>query len=195
MSSVLPGASAADTVQPGSVVFLLDPSKYRVLHCNAQSDIFLDYPSFGNKKSSLFAPKCAICSPPKPSVTLAIDTDTIEIDVPMSRFPVPPSTLPDIAESCTLTLKKDRSVCKNCYNTNTLNLMKKRFGLLEENSSRNQDVSDMQDSSNKEDISNKQVRSRKQNSSRKQDSSNKQVRSRKQDSSFNMKNVDPDCLM
>ena len=85
--------------------------------------------------------------------------------------------------------KKDRSLCKNCYNTNTLNLMKKRFGLLEENSSRNHDVSGIQDRSNKEDISNKQVRSRKQNSSKKQDSSNKQ------DSSINLKNVDPDCLM
>ena len=73
--------------------------------------------------------------------------------------------------------------------------MKKRFGLLEENSSRNQDVSDVQDSSNKEDLSNKQVISRKQNSSRKQDSSNKQVRSGKQNSSINIKNVDPDCLM
>ena len=75
----------------------------------------------------------------------------------------------------TKTYKKDRSVCKNCYNTNTLYLMKKRFGLPEENSSSNQNVSDIQDRSNKEDISNKQVRSRK------QDSSNKQVRSRKQD--------------
>ena len=93
--------------------------------------------------------------------------------------------------------KKDRSVCKNCYNTNTLILMKKRFGLLEENSSSNQDVSDIQDRSNKEDISNKQVRSRKQNSSRQQDCSNKQVISRKQvtSSSINLKNVDPDFLM
>ena len=31
--------------------------------------------------------------------------------------------------------KKDGSVCKICYNTNTLILMKKIFGLLEENSS------------------------------------------------------------
>ena len=73
--------------------------------------------------------------------------------------------------------------------------MKKRFGLIEENSS------GKQDSLNKEDISNKQVRSRKQNSSRKQDSSNKLVRSRKQDtsskqdSSININNIDPDCLM
>ena len=73
--------------------------------------------------------------------------------------------------------KKDRSICKNCYNTNTLNLMKKRFGLLEENTSSNQDISDIQDRSNKEDIS------------------NKQVRSRKQDTSINLKNIDPDCLM
>ena len=58
--------------------------------------------------------------------------------------------------------KKDRSVCKNCYNTNTLDLMKKRFGLLEENISSKQHISDINDSSNKEDNSNKQVRSRKQ---------------------------------
>ena len=79
--------------------------------------------------------------------------------------------------------KKDRSVCKNCYNTNTLNLMKKRFGLIEENSSRNQDVSDIQGSSNKEDIS------------KKQDISHKQVKSSKQNTSNNLKNIDPDCLM
>ena len=79
--------------------------------------------------------------------------------------------------------KKDRSVCKNCYNTNTLKLMKKRFGLLEENSSSNQDISDIRDRSNKENISNEQVKSRKQGSSN------------KQDSSINIKNVDPDCLM
>ena len=73
--------------------------------------------------------------------------------------------------------KKDRRVCKNCYNTNTLNLMKKRFGLIEKNTSRNQDTS------NKEDISNKQVRSRK------QESSNKKVRSRKQHTSINIKTL------
>ena len=73
--------------------------------------------------------------------------------------------------------------------------------MLEENSSSkqdnssNQDISDIQDRSNKEDISNKKVRSRKQNSSRKQDISHQQVRSSKQDSSINIKNVDPDCLM
>ena len=67
--------------------------------------------------------------------------------------------------------------------------MKKRFGLLEEKSSKkqdsssNQDLSDKQKSSNKEDISNKPVRSRKQNSSR------------KQDSSIKLKNIDPDCLI
>ena len=85
--------------------------------------------------------------------------------------------------------KKDRSVCKNCYNTNTLILMKKRFGLLEENNS------DIQDRSNKEDISNKQVRSKKQNISQKQVRSKKQDTSSKQDSSINLNNVDPDCLM
>ena len=91
--------------------------------------------------------------------------------------------------------KKDRSVCKNCYNTNTLNSMKKRFGLLEGNSSSNQDISDIQESSNKEDISNKQVRSKKQGSSNKQVRSRKQDTSSKQDSFINLENVDPDCLM
>ena len=73
--------------------------------------------------------------------------------------------------------------------------MKKWFGLIEQNSSSEQD------SSNKEEISKEQVRSRKQNSYRKQDITHKQVRSRKQDtsrkqdSSINIKNIDPDCLM
>ena len=74
--------------------------------------------------------------------------------------------------------------------------MKKRFALLEENSSSkkkdnssNQDISDIQDSSNKQESSNKKVRSSK------QDISKKQVRSSKQDSSINIKNIDPDCLM
>ena len=55
--------------------------------------------------------------------------------------------------------------------------MKKRIGLLEENryskqdSSSNQNILDIQGSSNKEDISSNQVRSRKQVFSRKQDSS------------------------
>ena len=70
--------------------------------------------------------------------------------------------------------KKDRSVCKNCYNTITLNLMKNRFGLLEEQSSSKQGRSSNQDIS---------------------DNSNKQDRSRKQDTSINLKNIDPDCLM
>ena len=84
--------------------------------------------------------------------------------------------------------KKDRSVCKNCYNTNILNLMNNRFGLLEENRS------SKQDSSNKEYISNKQVRSRKQDSSNKQIRSSKKDSSNKLDGSINKKNIDPDCL-
>ena len=59
--------------------------------------------------------------------------------------------------------EKNRSVCRNGYNTNTHNLMKKIIGLLEGNSSCKQD------SSNKAVISNKQVRSRKQGTSSKQD--------------------------
>ena len=91
--------------------------------------------------------------------------------------------------------KKDRSVCKFCYNTNTLNLMKKRFGLLEEKKSSNQDVSDLQGSSKKEDISNKQVRTRKQVSSRKQDrSSNQDVSNKKDRANSCIIGVDPDLL-
>ena len=82
--------------------------------------------------------------------------------------------------------KKDRTVCKNCCNSNTPNLMKKKFGLLEESRSNNQYI---QDSSNKEDNSNKQVRSRKQVGSNKKDCSSNQ------NSSVNIKNIDPDCLM
>ena len=103
MSSVLPGASSADTAQPGSVVFLLDPTPYRVLRCNARSESLLVYPAFGKKKSSFFAPKSTIWSPPKPSATLAINTDPMEIDVPMSPSPVPPPIFPDIADNYTLT--------------------------------------------------------------------------------------------
>ena len=103
MSSVLPGGSSANTAQPGSLVFLLDPTPYRVLRCNARSDSLLVYPAFDNKKSSFFAPKSTIWSPPKPSATLAKNTDPMEIDVPMSPSPLPPPILPDIADNCTLT--------------------------------------------------------------------------------------------
>ena len=70
--------------------------------------------------------------------------------------------------------------------------MKKRFGLLEENSSTKQDRSSNQDIS---DISNKQVRSRKQDISNKQFRSRKQITSSKQDGSNMLKNFDTDCLM
>ena len=103
MSSVQPGVSSADTALPGSVVFLLDPIPYRLLRYKAQSDSLLVYPAFGNKKSSLCAPKSTIWSPPEPSTTLAINTDPMEIYVPMSPSPVIPPILPDIADSCTLT--------------------------------------------------------------------------------------------
>ena len=63
----------------------------------------LVYPAFGNKKNSFFAPKSTIWSPPKPSATLAINNDPIDIDVPMSPSPAPPPILPDFADSCTLT--------------------------------------------------------------------------------------------
>ena len=36
--------------------------------------------------------------------------------------------------------KKGRTVCKNCYNTNTYKLMKKLFGVLEKTSSKNKKV-------------------------------------------------------
>ena len=47
----------------------------------------------------------------------------------------------------TETFKKDRRVYKNCYNTKTPNLMKKRIGLLEENSYSKQDSPSDQDNS------------------------------------------------
>ena len=106
--------------------------------------------------------------------------------------------------------KKDRSVCKNCCNANTLNLMKNRFGLLEESkedisnkqirsrkqaSKNNHDNSNEQDSIIKQFRSTKQNRSNKQVRSRKGDSSNKQDCSDKQDISSNyLIDVDPDLL-
>ena len=103
MSSALPGASSVNTAPLGSVVFFLDSTSYRVVCCNARSENFLVYPAFGNEKSKLFAPKSTIWSPPKPSVTLAINTDPMASDVPMCPPPVPPLFLPDIADICTFT--------------------------------------------------------------------------------------------
>ena len=103
MSSILPGVSSADTAQPGSFVSVLDPTISRVLRCNAGSDSLLVNPAFGNKRSSFFAPKSTIWSHPKLSGTLAINTDPMESDVPMSPSTVLPPILPDSADSCRLT--------------------------------------------------------------------------------------------
>ena len=76
---------------------------HTVVRCNARSDSLFVYPAFGNKKSSFFAPKSTICCPRKPSATLAIIIDPIEIDVPMSPSPVLLPIFPVIADNCTLT--------------------------------------------------------------------------------------------
>ena len=53
-SSSLPGASTAADARPGSIVFLLDPTRYRVIRCNSNSDSLLVFPAMGNKWSSFF---------------------------------------------------------------------------------------------------------------------------------------------
>ena len=103
MPAVLLAASSTDTAQPGWVGLLLEHTPYRGLRCNARSDSLLVYPAFGNKKIRFYAPRSTIWSPPKSSITLAINTDPMEFDVPMSPSPVPPPILPDTADSCTLT--------------------------------------------------------------------------------------------
>ena len=82
--------------------------------------------------------------------------------------------------------KKERTVCKKCYNNNVLAYYKNKFG---SNSPLKTDVSTQTDFSDNQDCSRKQVRSRKEVSTRKQDDSNKQ------ETSINyITDVDPNLL-
>ena len=57
---------------------------------------FLVFPAMGNKRSRFFAPKSTVWSPPKPLQSLAVNTEPMECNAPLSPSPVPPPILPDI---------------------------------------------------------------------------------------------------
>ena len=103
-SSALPGASSADTARPGAIVFLLDPTPYRLLRCNLHADSLCVFPAFGHKKSSFFAPKSTVWTPPRPMHSLAVNTDPLDVEMPPSSpSPVAPPLLPDTFDCGTLT--------------------------------------------------------------------------------------------
>ena len=77
-SSVLPGASSAADAQPGSIVFLIDPTPYRVLRCNPTLDSLMVFPAMGSKKSGFFAPNSTVWTPPKNLQSLAINTEPMD---------------------------------------------------------------------------------------------------------------------
>ena len=68
-SSSPPGASSAADARPGSIVFLLDPTPYRVVRCNSNSDSLLVCPVRGNKLFSCFCSKVNRLVPSQTSPT------------------------------------------------------------------------------------------------------------------------------
>ena len=112
--SSLPGASSAADALPGSIVFLLDPTPYRVTRCNSNSDSLLVFPAVGNKRSSFLALKSTVWSPPKPLQSLAVNTEPMECNVPLSPSPLPPPILLDTADVGVLTSPVPTSTV-SCY--------------------------------------------------------------------------------
>ena len=85
--------------QPGSIVFLIDPTPYRVLCCNPISDSLMVFPAMGSKKSVFFATKSTVWTPPKNFQSLAINTEPMHCELPLSpSSPLTPLVLPDIAD-------------------------------------------------------------------------------------------------
>ena len=127
----MPGASSAADAQPGSIVFLIDPTPYRVLRCNPTSDSLMVFPAMGSKKSGFFAPKSTVWTPPKNLQSLAINTEPMDCELPPSSpSPFPPIVLPDIADCGTMTTPIHTSSV-SCYNDSFENL--EFAALLKEN--------------------------------------------------------------
>ena len=100
----MPVASSAADAQPGSIVFVIDPTPYRVLRCNPTSDSLMVFPARGSKKSGFFAPKSTVWTPPKNLQSLAINTKPMDCELPPSSpSPLPSPVLPDIADFGTMT--------------------------------------------------------------------------------------------
>ena len=97
-SSNLPAASAADA-QPGSIVFLIQPTPFRVLQFNGNSGCLVAFLAMGSKNSNFFALASTVWMPPKPLHSLGVNTAPMVNDMtPSKRSPVPSSALPDIVD-------------------------------------------------------------------------------------------------
>ena len=89
-SSPLSGACSGADAQPGSFIFLIDPTPYRIPHCNPASDSLTVFPAMGIKKSGFLAPKSNVWIPPKLLQPQAVNTEAMECDAYRSPSPVPP---------------------------------------------------------------------------------------------------------
>ena len=90
MSCVLSGASSAVDAQSRFIVFLIDPTPYRIRRCNANLESLLYLPAMGSSKSSFFAPASIVWTPPRLFQPLAVNTEPMEFDTtPSSPTPVP----------------------------------------------------------------------------------------------------------
>ena len=88
--------------------------------------------------------------------------------------------------------EKGRTVCNLCYNNLNLGFYENKICSY---STPKSDVITQTDILKKQDSSDKQTSFRKQTSSNKQDRSNKKDCPSKQNSSVNLENIDPDCLL
>ena len=129
-SSSLPGAFSAADARPGSIVFLLDPTPKLVIRGNSSSDNLLVFPAMGNERSSFFAPKSTVWSPPKPLQSLVVNTEPMECNAPLSSSPVLPPILPDISDDGVLTSPVPTSTV-SCYTDSFADL--EHAALLKEN--------------------------------------------------------------
>ena len=99
-SSVLPDCSSADTAQPGTLSFVLEPIPYRILHCKAISDSLLVYPAFGSKKNRFFAGIAPVLFLPQASSAITLTQCKLSFQCLLLQcLPI----LPDIADSSIFT--------------------------------------------------------------------------------------------
>ena len=127
----MPVASSAVDAQPGSIVFPIDPTLYRVLRCNSTWDRLMVFPAMGSKKSGFFAPKSTVWTPPKILQSLGINTEPMDSELPhYSPSTIPPPVLPDIADFSMMTTPIQTSSV-SCYTDSFQNI--EFAALLEEN--------------------------------------------------------------
>ena len=98
----LPSYSGSNA-QPGSIVFVIDATPYRVFRSNLACDSLMFFPAIGKKKSGFFAPKSTVHTPPKLLQSMAFNTEPLDFFDPLSSSPSLPPVLPDIDDSVMLT--------------------------------------------------------------------------------------------